>query len=214
MKLHGFVLTLLVAVALVAVALVAVACNGGGDDDDAATPAPNATGGDPAATATVNELVPAPAGVPPLVYDALVTKDVGALAGLTYYEEVACAAEASPEAPACRPDEDAGSEVAVFRRVACDAAWIRPEQVSDAYNVALGAADVTLVAAYAPAGDAFPLDREIITALVARSGDDASASFLVGVDDGGRIAVLEYACDNNAEALYAADRVANFIVEP
>lgn len=193
-------------------AVLAFAC--GGDDDAAgATPAGGATESDPVATATANELVPAPNGVPPLVYDALVTRDAAALAGLTYYEEVACADVVSPEAPLCRPGEEAGTPVAVFRRDVCDPEWIRPEEVSGTYSGALAGGDVTLVAAYAPTAAAFDVDRTIAAALVVRVGDDAASGFVVGIDDGGRIAVLEGACGDVA-ALYAEERVARFIVEP
>jgi hypothetical protein len=190
--------------ALILSSLVLVACRGGGDD------------GAP----TVESLQPTapsgPPGVPPLVLSAVLAADPIALAGLTFYQQEECVSESegAGSPPVCRENEEEDQDVDVFRAVFCEAGWVRPEQVPDAYEGVLGEGDVTLFAAYVPAEGGTPAEMTADTMLVMRTAsDDANPTGFALAVNGGRIVAVEADCGDFAR-LYAPDRVASFFVEP
>lgn len=190
------------------------ACSGDGGGDDKTDASPTVSDGAPRPTEILEPTVPAPPGTPPLVYDAVVTKDAIELAGLTFYQQLECERGASDtsDAPPCRDTDDEGQKVDVFPLTMCERRWVRPELVPDAYRGAIGDGDITLFAAYRPKDDAFAYNTTIDSVLVMRTGE--SSGFLIAIEPGGRIVTLEAACNGDFAALYAPDRVEEFIIEP
>jgi len=192
-------------VVLAASSAVALAC--GDDDDNGATESPTAgqDGGDGNADT----------GVPQLDFtlEAALRRDAIELAGLTAYQEIAC--EESPQGagapPACRENEDDGTEVQVFPVAQCELQWTRPEDVPDAYERALGQAKPEIVAVYEIADQ--PLDLDAEYAAVLRTPETEGAEGIALWINGGRVVELEYDC-GNFEGLYADERVERFLIEP
>jgi hypothetical protein len=146
--------------------------------------------------------------------DTVSRGDVIAMAGLAGYQRAPCAevtTEGGP--PACRAGEAAGDLVEVLPfNVDCVPGWARPEDVPARLREAVGLRRDAL-AVYRPALSAFGEEYVAVfrTLVLGRPPEDPPGVALAIRD--GRLVSVETDCDGIA-ALYAPDRVAEFIVEP
>ncbi len=155
------------------------------------------------------------------VASAAVAHDSIELAGLTGYQKIACLKDA-PEAgggpPACRADEADGKDVEVLPSQHCadGRAWIRPEQVPDAFSLALPP-PTTVVAAYAPKADPAAFGggfggTQVLVFQTGAAGASGASGAALHIKDG-RVVWIETVCQNLSEFL-TPERVDSFIIDP
>ena len=147
---------------------------------------------------------------------AAIGKDDIELAALTGYQTRPCAAEAGID-PTCRPGEDVGTEIEVLAASSCDDGWVRPEEVPDAFRLALEPDTPELLAVYRPAyaEGTFGGGFSASTVAVFDTGerDDGTPKGVALHINNGRVVWLETDCPELSELL-APDRIAEFIIEP
>ena len=200
------------ALAVLAVALFA-ACGGGGSGTKTTI-----------RTVIPRTVVPvATTGVPDL--DQIILAAAGAdtieLAGLTGYQRIPCKKDipqpASGDPPLCRNNESDGTPVEALPSWKCEGAWVRPEQVPDAFRAALGDAPPKLVAIYRPKlnwtsfGGGFGAQEVVVFDTGAQQGGGESGAAFYVRD--GRVALIATACTKLSD-LIAPNNVASFIIEP
>lgn len=148
---------------------------------------------------------------------AAIGKDDIELAALTGYQRMACAAESSFLAPACRPAEEVGTEIEVLAASSCEDGWVRPEEVPDAFRLALEPDTPELLAVYRPAyaEGTFGGGFGATTVAVFDTGtrDDGTPKGVALHINEGRVVWIETDCPELSELL-AADRIGEFIIEP
>jgi hypothetical protein len=187
--------------------LVAVACNDDGSTIETRTVPPG----------TDRPLVQT--GNPSL--DTTIThalrRDRIELAGLTGYQQIAC--DSAPEDPArvpiCRPNEEEGTQVEALPVTNCEDSLVRPEQVPDAYNIALAGsgADASVVAVYRPTPEFVRFGAQYIAVIRTNAVDEEPPRGAALHVFEGRVVSLETDCDDLA-SLYDAPRVAEWLVQP
>lgn len=178
--------------ALLAVAAAFASC-GGDDDTTVGTPRATAMNTRPAYTGPMTGVTQ----LDQVIGTAVTGTDID-LAAITGYSRVAC--EAAPAdasvAPACRPSEDAGTQVEVLPAFNCARTWVRPEQVPDAYREALAGDRHILTSAYRPVPLTLGIEADYVAVIL--TGDATAAALFV---KDGRIVAVERACQNNVAAL-------------
>lgn len=200
------------ALAILVLATVVVACGGGGSGTKTTV-----------RTVTAARSPVVSTGVPELdqVAAAAASVDTIELAGLAGYQRVPCKKNipnpAAGDPPLCRESEPDEAQVEVLAAVRCDATWVRPEQVPDAFKAALGDATPSFTAAYRPKvsfstfGGGFGAQRVVVFNTGTRpGGGDSGAAFYI---KDGRIVLIANECQNFAD-LIGPDKVDSFIIEP
>lgn len=148
-----------------------------------------------------------------LTVNAALKPDVIELAGLTGYQRIACEPGASGgyAPPACRENEDAGSEVEVLPVFRCQINWVRPEAVPPEYTQALGS-QPRLHALYEPTGGNFTYGAQYAAVIRTTPDGEAEDGVLLLIREG-RVVAVEDAC-GSFDDLWASRRVSFFIVQP
>ena len=193
----------LTVILLAVVAALLVACGGGGGASSTSQTVGPRT--------PVNKVT---TGVPDLdqPLNTALSGDEIEMARLTGYQKVDCSPFPGGDnpPPICRSDETSGTPVEVFGRVNCDGklAWVRPEDVPDAYRSSLGGGNVKLAGVYAPKPPAARFDSQYVAVMT--SGTAAGVAVYI---HNGRIVAVEDAC-GNVSRLLGADRVASFVIQP
>jgi hypothetical protein len=148
---------------------------------------------------------------------AAIAKDDIELAALTGYQRVPCAAEGSFLAPECRVGEEIGTEVDVLAASACDDGWVRPEEVPDAFRLALEPDTPELLAVYRPAygegtfGGGF--GSNVVAVFDTGARDDGTPKGVALHINDGRVVWIEADCPELSELLLP-ERIESFIIEP
>jgi hypothetical protein len=141
--------------AIFAALVLAAACD---DNDGSPDNGDNGrgNGGIPVTRVTGNEALD-------YTISAALARDVFELAAITLYHQVECTDEVNElPAPECRPDEDEGDEVEVFRLVDCDGGiWIRPEELPGTLQGLIARDTLDLVSVYQPTDDV-PEDPDFV----------------------------------------------------
>jgi hypothetical protein len=202
--------TTLLALASMFVAALFAACGGGGTTTTVRTIAPS-------------ESINVNTGAPELdaVARAALTKDDIQLAGLAGYSQVGCIVPekqvGAPVAPPCRDNESDNTVVEVLPVTdECQAGYVRPEHVPDAFRSALGD-DPKLLTVYKPkpAPNSFGAGFGAGAIIVFQTGQhdaEHSAGVAFHVKDG-RVVWIESDCGNVFQLL-TPERVATFMVNP
>lgn len=172
---------------------------------------------DPESQPTTN--IPVVTGMPDVdhLIDAAVRKDDIELAGLTQYQQIPCATAAGPSGPECRAGESEGDVVESLAASSCDDGWVRPENVPDAYRLALEPGDPKLLAVYRPAyaEDEFGGGHggQVVAIFDTGLRDDGTPKGTALHMDPGKVVWLETDCGGLANLLDPA-RAASYIIEP
>lgn len=206
-------------VATVLLATTAACSDGGGTTEVVVTRgAGNGDGGPP-------RDIPVVTGIPDAdhLIDAALRKDDIELAGLTQYQNVPCVPGGGPAGPACRAGESEGDVVEALPASSCDDGWVRPENVPDAYRLALEPGDPKLLAVYRPA---YPADEfganapagpghngQVVAVFDTGLRDDGAPKGVALHMDPGKIVWLETDCAGLTTLLDPA-RAASYLIEP
>lgn len=146
---------------------------------------------------------------------AAIGKDDIELAALTGYQTVPCVTDGG--APACRANESAGDEIEVLPASSCEDGFVRPEEVPDAFRLALEPDTPELLAVYRPNyaegtfGDGF--GATTVAVFDTGTRDDGTPKGVALHIKDGRVVWIETDCPELSELL-APDRIAEFIIEP
>ena len=192
---------------LVACALALVACGGDGTETTTTTttpPEPRPTLAQSSGLPEVDQLLV-----------AAIAKDDIELAALTGYQRVPCGTD--DVAPACREGEENGTEVDALAASACDDGWVRPEEVPDAFRLALEPDTPELLAVYRPVyadgtfGDGFGATTVAVFDTGTRE-DGTPKGVALHINEG-RVVWIEADCPELSELLLP-ERIESFIIEP
>lgn len=189
--------------------LVVAACGDDGTDTTTSTATP------PEARPTLA----VSSGLPEVdqVLVAAIGKDDIELAALSGYQRVACGAVGSFLAPACRATDSVGDQVEVLPASACEDGWVRPEEVPDAFRLALEPDTPKLLAVYRPVyadgtfGGGF--GATVVAVFDTGSREDGTPKGVALHLKEGRVVRIEADCPDLSELL-APDRIGSFIIEP
>ncbi|MBI2723450.1 MAG: hypothetical protein HYX50_00165 [Chloroflexi bacterium] len=185
------------------------ACGGGGTNTTSSTVA--------APTAATPRAI---TGIPELdqVVSAALDADAIRLASLTGYQQVACV-KTPPQGPGapptCRDTEEDGKSVEVLASTACEGGWVRPENMPDAYRLALEGTP-KLVAIFVPRPDPNAFGGNLGVEYVAvlstgqRGGVNTGAALNIKQ---GRVVWLQTQCQN-VLSLIAPERVQSYVLPP
>ena len=190
---------------------IAVACS-----DDGGTTEVVVTR-DPDTQPTSN--IPVVTGMPDVdhLIDAALRKDDIELAGLTQYQQIPCTTAAGPAGPECRDTESEGDVVEALPASSCDDGWVRPENVPDAYRLALEPGEPKLLAVYRPAyaEDEFGGGHggQVVAVFDTGLRDDGTPKGTALHMDPGKVVWLETDCLGLAQLLDPA-RAASYLIEP
>lgn len=192
-----------------------VACSGGDNSPSTDAGGETPASGEPTPATTPRPVPTFPSEdprVPSLVVTAILQHDTIEMAGLTGYQRVACAEQASADAPECRPDESPGDQVEVLAftpQCSDEQQWVRPEDVPPTYGKL--AESPELVAVYTPSDAIQRYGSDVV--VVVQSGvheDGAAAGYAFHVA-GGRIVWMEGDC-NSIIRLLDNDRIDEYVV--
>jgi hypothetical protein len=147
-----------------------------------------------------------------------IAKDDIALAGLAGYQNVACRADGDPgDAPICRDSESPEDIVEVLAASACENGWVRPENVPDAFRLALAPDTPELLIAYRPLypegtfGGGFGATSVVVFATGSRE-DGTPKGTALHVREG-RIVWIQNDCANVSE-LVTSPFIESFLIQP
>lgn len=164
--------------------------------------------------------IPVVTGMPDVdhLIDAAIRKDDIELAGLTQYQSLPCTIDpAAGGPPPCREDENDGAVVEVLAASSCEDGWVRPENVPDAYRLALEPDTPKLITVYRPNYPAgtYGADLGGLVVAVFDTGlrDDGTPKGVALHMNPGRIVWIETDCGGLPELLDPA-RAASYILEP
>lgn len=131
-------------------------------------------------------------GIPELdvVIDALRSGDAETLRPLLGFSEVACNTEGFVGLTMCRPGEEAGELVEVFRFIVCEGQNLRPDDLGQALNVL---AEAELYAVYLAPDDERYLDADYVALVSFAAPVEERVAWEVHVEDG-RIVKLGFTC--------------------
>jgi hypothetical protein len=192
---------------LAAIAATFVACGGDGTETTTSTSEPPR----PRPTLAVSS------GLPEIdqLLIAAIAKDDIELAALSGYQRIACGT--GDGTPVCRENEPEGTEVDVLAASACEDGWVRPEEVPDAFRLALEPDTPQLLAVYRPVypEGAFGsnLGATAVAVLDTGSRDDGTPKGVALHIREGRVVWIETDCPELSELLDPA-RIESFIIEP
>ena len=205
--------TLLLTICVAAV--LAAACGDGDDGDETPTTTVAQPTSQPSATSLPDEPLPTAGltGIPELdaVIEALRSRDAEALRPLIAYSQVTCdpAGQVISGLPECRPGEQDGQLVEVFRYTACEGQYLRPDEIDEALSILAGTA---LYAVFESPQDQV-YDSEYVAVVSDQSPDRTNLGWQVEIT-GGRIVAFRFSCATTPEDLIGAQGLTDPLLAP